>query len=221
MVDPEDNANPQADSVDAQASDAAESAEPNAAEAADADAPSEDGADDVVLSLDELQDQLDKAAAQVEEYRDKALRAEAEMMNVRRRAEKDVGNAHKFALERFLQSLLPTVDSLEKAIDAVEQAKGDGASEDPMYKGVTLCLKMLLEVMGKENVVVIDPHGEPFDPQEHEAISMIESPDMEPNSVVAVIQRGYKLNERLVRPAMVIVSRGPSVEGPAKVDELV
>ncbi|MBS04980.1 MAG: nucleotide exchange factor GrpE [Gammaproteobacteria bacterium] len=157
--------------------------------------------------LDDLNAKLEEAMAQLEDYRDQALRAEAEMQNVRRRAERDVANAHKFGLEKFLGNLVPVVDSLEKAIEAAEQA---GKADDPIVEGVQLCLKLLLDLLEKENVKVLDPVGEPFDPQFHEAMSMIENPDVEPNSVVLVVQKGYVLNERLVRPAMVMVAKGES-----------
>ena len=129
------------------------------------------------------------------------------MQNVRRRAERDVANAHKFALEKFLGNLVSVVDSLEKAIESAEQADRTG---DPIVEGVQLCLKLLLDLLEKENVRVLDPVGEPFDPQYHEAMSMIENPDVEPNSVVLVVQKGYVLNQRLVRPAMVMVAKGES-----------
>ncbi len=157
--------------------------------------------------LDELQQALESAMAQIDAFKDQALRAEAEMQNVRRRAERDVANAHKFGLERFLTNLLPVVDALEKSIEAAEQA---AQLDDPITEGVRLCLKLLTDQLDKENVAAVDPVGEPFDPQYHQALSMIDSPDMEPNSVVLVVQKGYTLNERLVRPALVMVSKGPS-----------
>jgi len=157
--------------------------------------------------LDDLNAKLEEALAQLEGYRDQALRAEAEMQNVRRRAERDVANAHKFALEKFLGNLVSVVDSLEKAIESAEQANRTG---EPIVEGVQLCLKLLLDLLEKENVRVLDPVGEPFDPQYHEAMSMIDNPNVEPNSVVLVVQKGYVLNERLVRPAMVMVAKGES-----------
>ena len=119
-------------------------------------------------------------------------------------------SAHKFGLERFLQNLIPVVDSLEKAIEASEQAGTDAS--DAIAEGVSLCHKLLIDVLGKENVEVIDPMGEPFDPNEHQAMSMVENPDMEPNSVFAVVQKGYKLNGRLVRAAMVMVTKSPAAD---------
>ena len=144
--------------------------------------------------------------AEIESLRDKVLRAEAEMQNVRRRADRDVENAHKFGLERLVQQILPVVDSLEKALEARTN------QEDPVIQGVELTFKLLQDLMSKESIDVIDPLGEPFDPNLHEAMSMIENRELEPNSVFAVVQKGYTLNERLVRPAMVMVTKAPNEE---------
>ncbi|MEK9528784.1 MAG: nucleotide exchange factor GrpE [Gammaproteobacteria bacterium] len=153
-------------------------------------------------------DQLAQLEAEVEKYKDVALRAEAEMQNLRRRAERDVQNAHKFGTERLLQNLLPVLDSLEKAIETSEAA--GQAEDDPQLEGIKLCSKLFVDVLTKEGIEALDPQGEPFDPNLHEALSMIENPDLEPNSVMTVIQKGYRLNERLVRPAKVMVSKAPS-----------
>ena len=153
-------------------------------------------------------DQLAQLEAEVEKYKDVALRAEAEMQNLRRRAERDVQNAHKFGTERLLQNLLPVLDSLEKAIETSEAA--GQAEDDPQLEGIKLCSKLFTDVLTKEGIEALDPQGEPFDPNLHEALSMIENPDLEPNSVMTVIQKGYRLNERLVRPAKVMVSKAPS-----------
>ena len=162
--------------------------------------------DEVVEATPE--EALVQALADVEKYRDVALRAEAEMQNMQRRAARDIENAHKFGLERFLQNLLPVVDSLEKAIESGDQAGGEAS--EAIAEGVSLCHKLLLDVLDKENIEVIDPVGAPFDPNEHQAMSMVENPEMEPNSVFAVVQRGYKLNGRLVRAAMVMVTKAPA-----------
>ena len=159
-------------------------------------------------TVPELQVELEDALKEVDRFKDLALRAEAEMQNVRRRAERDVENAHKFGLEKFISNLLPVVDSLEKAIEAVEKAEGiEDSAAKAIIEGVGLCQKMLIDVLAKEGVAVVDPEGEPFDPNLHQAMTMVEAPDMEPGSVVAVVQKGYTLNGRLVRPAMVMVSR--------------
>lgn len=163
------------------------------------------------LALKELQEQLSSANEQVALHREQALRAEAEMQNVRKRVARDVENAHKYGTERLLQNLLPTVDSLEKAVESADQAS---EANEGVVEGIKICLKMLLEVLTKENVQQLDPEGEPFDPKFHEAISVVEKAEMEPNSVAMVIQKGYSLNGRLIRPAMVIVSKELQTDAP-------
>lgn len=161
---------------------------------------------------------LEAALEEVAKYREAALRAEAEMQNMQRRTARDVENAHKFGIEKFLQNLLPVADSLEKAIESAEQASS-GDAENAIAEGVRLCHKLLIDVMARENVEVIDPIGEPFDPNEHQAMSMVENPNMEPNSVFAVVQKGYKLNGRLVRAAMVMVTKAPAAAAESGGDE--
>ena len=136
--------------------------------------------------------------------RDDALRAQADAQNVIRRAEQDVEKARKFALERFAGELLPVVDNLERAVEA---ASGDEEVVKPIAEGVELTLKSFLDALAKFHVEVVDPQGEPFDPNVHQAMSMVENNDVEPNTVIAVMQKGYTLNGRLVRPAMVMVSK--------------
>ena len=144
------------------------------------------------------------ALLEVEKFRDLALRAEAEMQNLQRRTARDVENAHKFGVEKFVLNMLPVVDSLEKAIEST------GDKDDAIAEGLRLCHKLMVDTLTKEGVEIIDPVGEPFDPNEHQAMSMVENPDMEPNSVLAVVQKGCKLNGRLVRPAMVMVTKVPA-----------
>lgn len=172
------------------------------------DSASEESREDQALSEDDAGESEDKLVAEVEKYKDIALRAEAEMQNLRRRAERDVQNAHKYGIERLLQNLLPVLDSLEKAVEVSEAAASD--DDDPQLEGIRLCSKLFVDVLTREGVEALDPLGEPFDPNLHEALSMIENPDLEPNSVMAVIQKGYRLNERLVRPAKVMVSKSAS-----------
>jgi molecular chaperone GrpE len=152
---------------------------------------------------------LANALSEVEKFKDVALRAEAEMQNLQRRTARDVENAHKFGVEKFVQNMLPVVDSLEKAIESI------GENVDAIAEGLRLCHKLMVDTLNKEGVEITDPVGEPFDPNEHQAMSMVENPDMEPNSVLAVVQKGCKLNGRLVRPAMVMVSRAPAEDAPA------
>ena len=152
-------------------------------------------------------DELQQARREVAEYKDMALRAQAEVQNLQRRTARDVQNAHKYALEKFLRNLLPIVDSLEKAVEAAEQAAA--SEDDPMLEGVQLCNKLLVDLLAREGIEAIDPVGEPFDPNEQQAISIVDNPEMEPNSVSAVVQKGYRLNGRLVRAAMVMVTGSP------------
>jgi len=148
-----------------------------------------------------LEEQLAEAKACIDEQRDTALRALAEAENVRKRAAAEVANAHKFALERFVESLLPVVDSLEAALGAAE------AAPEAIKSGIELTLKQLRGVLEKAGVIDIAPAaGAKFDPNWHQAMVAVES-DAEPNSVVAVLQRGWRLHERVVRPALVSVAK--------------
>jgi molecular chaperone GrpE len=151
------------------------------------------------------------AAQEVVALKDQLLRNAAEMENVRRRAARDVENAHKFALEKFTADLLPVIDSLEKAVEAARAASAEGGEmETAIAEGVELSLKMFYDVLERAGVQRIDPLGEPFDPNLHEAMTLLESPHAEPNSVLDVMQKGYTLNGRLVRAAMVVVSKAPA-----------
>ena len=141
---------------------------------------------------------------QVAAARDQALRAQAEAQNIKRRAEQDLEKARKFALEQDTNDLRPVVDNLERALEAA--SSGEEASKS-IAEGVELTLKSFLDAMGRFNIEKVDPEGEPFDPNMHQAMSMIENDQVEPNSVIAVVQKGYTLNGRLVRPAMVMVSK--------------
>ena len=152
-------------------------------------------------SLEEMVSQMQE---DVLAARDASLRAQADAQNVKRRAEQDVEKARKFALERFASDLLPVVDNLERSMEAA--SGGDEVSKS-IAEGVELTLKSLLDVMKKYNIEVVDPASEPFDPKLHQAMSMVENPDVEPNTVIAVMQKGYTLNGRLIRPAMVMVSK--------------
>jgi len=155
---------------------------------------------------DELGQLLQQAETKAQENWDKLLRVQAEMENVRRRAERDVENAHKYALEKFAAELLPVKDSLELGAAAAQQEDADLAK---LREGTELTLKLLDDALGKFGINVVDPLEQPFNPEFHQAMSMIEAPDKQPNSVVAVMQKGYTLNERLLRPAMVVVAKTP------------
>lgn len=139
--------------------------------------------------------------------KEQALRSHAEAQNARRRAEQDVEKARKFALEKFVAELLPVADNLERAIAAGDK---ENDSQKAVLEGVELTHKSLLDTLKKFQVEAIDPEGEPFNPELHQAMSMVPSPDVEPNTVLNVFQKGYTLYGRLVRPAMVVVSSAAS-----------
>jgi len=161
----------------------------------------------------DLAAELEAALAQAAANKEAELRAHAEMQNIRRRAERDVENAHKFALEKMTGEMLSVVDNLERALQAAGAAD---ESSKALREGVEMTLSSFITTLAKFNVEQIDPEGEPFDPQQHQAMSMIENADVEPNTVVAVLQKGYSLNGRLVRPAMVMVSKAAAAP---KIDE--
>lgn len=165
----------------------------------------------------ETQENVDEQATeavdqQVDELKDQVLRVQAEMQNLRRRTEKDVENAHKFGQEKLIKELLPVVDSLERALEST------GESDDPVLEGIRMTRDMFLAALEKSQVLAVDPQGEPFDPQLHQAMSLVENPEVEPNTVIAVMQKGYTLHGRLLRPAMVMVSKPAPSDAPT-IDE--
>lgn len=169
------------------------------------DGDSEDAAEPTVASLTaelatlraELTD-TGKALAEAD------LRAQAEIQNMRRRMEREVGNAHKYALEKFAADLLAVADNLERGLAAVP---ADDDSLQAIREGMTLTLKSLTDVFARQGIEALDPQGAQFDPQWHEAMTMVPMPDAEPNSVVEVLEKGYALNGRLIRPARVVVAK--------------
>ena len=167
-------------------------------------------------AVESEESEVEALRAQVKEAQEQMLRSQAEMQNVRRRAEIDVEKAHKFALEKFVKELLPVADSLEKAVESTEGNDNAGELVASIREGVEMTLNLFMSSLGKFNVEQLNPVGEPFDPQQHEAMSMVPAPDAEPNSVVAVVQKGYLLNGRVVRPAMVMVAKA---EDAPKIDE--
>lgn len=162
-----------------------------------------------------LEAELAKAQATIEEQKDAVLRAKADSENVRRRAEAEVDKAKKFALERFAGDLLPVVDNLERALQA---ADSNNEELKPVVEGVELTLKSFVDTIAKYGLEVIDPQGEAFNPELHQAMAMVESPDAEPNTVLMVMQKGYQLNGRLVRPAMVSVAKADEASASGGVD---
>jgi len=165
--------------------------------------PTEVQADDVV----ELQKRLEEAEAAQKDAEDKLLRAHAEMENIRRRSERDLENAHKYGMEKFATELLPIIDSLEFGLVA---ASADDADITKVREGTELTIKMLASMFDKFGINSVHPIDEAFDPEFHQAMTMIEHPEKEPNTVIDVMQKGYTLNERLIRPAMVVVSKAPA-----------
>ncbi|BBL71080.1 nucleotide exchange factor GrpE [Methylogaea oryzae] len=161
-----------------------------------------------------LTEELAQANRRADENWDKLLRLQAEMENLRRRTEKDLDSTRKFALERFAKELLPVIDSLELGIQA---STSDNPEVVKLREGSELTLKQLTAVLERFNVLVVDPQGEKFNPELHQAMAVDPSAPGEANTVVKVFQKGYVLNDRLLRPAMVVIAQG-GVEAP-RVDE--
>lgn len=152
---------------------------------------------------------VEQVLADLAEAKDHVLRTQAEMQNLRRRMERDVENAHKYALEKFVGELLPVVDNLERAISAIDVSNEEFKA---VGEGIELTLKSFLDVLGRFKVDTLDPKGEAFDPELHQAMSILEMQEVKPNTVVDVFQKGYTLNGRLVRPAMVVVSKAATAQ---------
>ena len=148
--------------------------------------------------------QLEKAQATIKDYWDQMMRLRAEIENNRKRAERDIENAHKYAFKNIVEKLFPVIDSMEMGQTA---AAADNATLESIREGTTLTMNMLVQVLVKNGLEHIDPLGEVFDPERHQAISMVDAKDAKSNTVVEVMQKGFLLNERLVRPAMVVVAR--------------
>lgn len=162
---------------------------------------------DAEVEIESSDDSIgDVLTEEIASLKEQVLRAHADAQNVRRRSEQDVEKARKFALEKFVADLLPVADNLERAIAA---GNPEDETQKAVLEGVELTLKSLQDTLKKYKVEMVDPAGEPFDPQLHQAMTMVPNPDMEPNTVMDVFQKGYTLNGRLVRPAMVVVSSAP------------
>ncbi len=160
--------------------------------------------EDQEADAESVEDQLVKAQETIQDYWDQMMRLRAEIENNRKRAERDVENAHKYALRSFIENLLPIVDSMEMGQSA---AAADNATLESIREGSEMTMKMFLQVLEKQGLEQIDPLGEQFDPERHQAISMIEAEDAQSNTVIEVMQKGFALNDRLVRPAMVVVAK--------------
>lgn len=160
---------------------------------------------DVVDPRDERIAELEAQLKELQQReRDSLLRAKAEVENIRRRTEQDIEKAHKFALEKFSGELLPVIDNLERALDLADKSNSELAG---LIEGVELTLKSLLDAVRKFGMEVVADIHVPFNPELHQAMTMMESDELEPNHVMMVMQKGYTLNGRLLRPAMVAVSK--------------
>ena len=157
-----------------------------------------------------LEIQLADAQAKADDNWDQLMRTKAEMENIRRRSEKELSNARKYALEKFAQELLPVIDSMEMGVAA---AMDENADVNKLREGTEMTLKMFESAIDKFGIKSVHPKGEAFNPEHHQAMTMIDSQEHEPNMVIDVMQKGYLLNERLVRPAMVVVSSAKSNKG--------
>ncbi len=168
----------------------------------------QEGAEERVEDVNpaELVLQIEGLQAEIGKLKDQELRTQAEMHNVRRRAEQDVEKAHKFGVEKFVGDMLTVIDNLERALASMD-------AEDEALKaareGIELTLKSMQDGLKRHDVEAVDPAGEPFDPEFHQAMTMVPNPDLEPNTVMDVFQKGYTLHGRLVRPAMVVVAKAP------------
>ncbi|WP_427979666.1 nucleotide exchange factor GrpE [Agarivorans sp.] len=161
------------------------------------------------ISVAELLERLAKAEQTVEEQKDSVIRAKAEVENIRRRSAQEVEKARKFALEKFANELLPVIDNMEMALQHANREDDALAS---MIEGVELTLKTLIDAVKKFGIEVVDPQDHAFDPEKHQAMGMQEVEGVAANTVVAVLQKGYELNGRLLRPAMVMISKPASVD---------
>ena len=159
--------------------------------------------EEIVKSEEHLLEQLALAEKKAQENWEMLLRTKAEMENLRKRTEKDLENAHKYGMEKFVNEMLPVKDSMEMGLAAEE------ASVESLHEGMKLTMNMFNSTFEKLGVKEVNPENEPFDPELHQAMTMQEVADVEANTVIAVMQKGYLLNDRLVRPAMVMVSKKP------------
>ncbi len=154
--------------------------------------------------LNETEEQLNAANSAVNDYKSQLLRAHADIDNIRKRSEKDIANAHKYGLDRLISELLPVIDSLERGL-CLDVKDNEFASR--VHEGLQMTLSLLLDTLAKFGIKVVDPLNEAFNPELHQAISMQENSELPPNTVVQVLQKGYLLNDRLIRPALVVVAK--------------
>ncbi len=194
--------------LDAQAAQAAQAKSASAEYEANAEQADQADNGEQEMTLESALARLEAAELETARAKDDLLRVQAEMQNLRRRNEQDVEKAHKYGQEKFASELLTVVDNLERALDAAKDNEDEHVKA--IYDGVDLTLKSFVDLFAKFNITAIDPLGEPFDPLRHQAMTMQENGEVEPNTVIAVMQKGYSLHDRVIRPAMVMVSKAPS-----------
>ena len=195
---PEDLAPPESEQAERASADEAAASGENGADVDEGEA--------AAGTLETLKETVATLEQELAEARDQVLRSRAEEDNTRRRTARDAENARKFALEKFTRELLPVIDNFERAIEAADD-------DSAVREGLDLSMKLLLGVLEKAGIELVDPIGEPFDPTYHEAMATVDNPDAEPGSVTEVIQKGYVLNGRLLRAAMVLVARPEADKG--------
>ena len=187
--------------------------EATAGKAAEEDPSAEEAQGDIAevdSPEDEAIDEIETLKAEAQENWNKYLRSVAEIENLRRRNVRDVENARKYGIEYLVTAILPVRDSLEAALRAASESDADSTDIDTLLEGDRATLRLLDQALEEAGIAEIDPEGEPFDPERHEAMSAVPSPTAEPNSVITVVQKGYALHGRIVRPARVVVARAPA-----------
>lgn len=155
-----------------------------------------------ITSIEALEKELEEMREQAEDYHDKYLRAQAELQNARQRMDREMTNARKFATEKLIKDLLPIIDSLEKGLESCQED-----DSNPVKEGLTLTQKLFVDTLGRFSVTILNPQGELFEPEFHEAMGMQPSEDIPSGHVTLVIQKGYLLHDRVVRPARVMVAQ--------------
>lgn len=184
----------------------------NAEQAEEQDTESGTAAAEEMTLEEQLQDEVDKARSEAKAHQEQYLRTLAEMENLRKRTQREKEELSKFANENILREILPVIDNLERAVDHAEQAE----SSEGLLEGVQMTLTQFSQVLDRFGVKPVESLGEPFDPNLHQAMGQLETDEYPANSVAQQMQKGYQLNERLLRPAMVMVAKAPEGKKPAE-----
>jgi molecular chaperone GrpE len=160
------------------------------------------------ITIESLLEQIEALKTSAADSQERAIRAQAELDNVRKRTSRDIENAHKYSLDKFINELLPVLDSMELGINASINTSGEAVDISSLHEGLELTMKMFCSSLEKSGVYPVDPQkGDKFNPDQHEAVTMQEVDDAESGTIVTMLQKGYELNGRLIRPAMVIVAK--------------